>query len=300
MKLTVLLSTYNGAPFLREQLDSLRAQTLDGVGILARDDGSGDGTRAILEEYRDAGWLEWTAGERCGSARSFWKLLQLAGDSDYYAFCDQDDVWDADKLEIAVKTLEASADGRPALYCSDVRVTDAGLNPICGGMVKREPADFVHATLRNLAPGCTYVFNRPARERMLQFDAEQLGIELHDWTAYQIAACFGRVHFDEAGHMSYRQHGDNQIGARSERFFSRIGKIPAFWNGPMENSRSRQAFRIEKAFSDRMSRENREWIGMLAHYRTDREKKRRLLGADFRISRTDQVLFRLLIRFNKL
>ena len=73
---------------------------------------------------------------------------------------------------------------------------------------------------------------------MLQFDAERLGIELHDWTAYQIAACFGRVHFDEAGHMSYRQHGDNQIGARSERFFSRIGKIPAFWNGPMKNSRS--------------------------------------------------------------
>ena len=78
MRLIVLLSAYNGEPYIREQLDSLFAQTLDGVEILVRDDGSIDGTRAILAEYAQRGALRWYADENLGPACSFWLLLQDA------------------------------------------------------------------------------------------------------------------------------------------------------------------------------------------------------------------------------
>lgn len=163
MKLIVLLSAYNGETYIREQLDSLLAQTLRNVEILVRDDGSTDGTRAILTEYAQQGALRWCACENLGPAHSFWRLLQDAPDADYYAFCDQDDVWDSDKLGIAVSALEHMDTSKPALYFGDVRVTDMNLRILAEHMVRPAPMDYPHALLRNLAPGCTYVFNRPAR-----------------------------------------------------------------------------------------------------------------------------------------
>ncbi len=125
MKLIVLLSAYNGEKYIREQLDSLLAQSLCGVEIFVRDDGSTDRTRGILEEYREQGMLSWIAGENLGPSQSFWQLLRNCDDADYYAFCDQDDVWDPDKLEVAVQALQQLDPVNPALYCGDVRVTDA-------------------------------------------------------------------------------------------------------------------------------------------------------------------------------
>ena len=277
MKLIVLLSAYNGEAYIREQLDSLLAQTFRGVEILARDDGSADGTRAILAAYAQRGALRWYAGENLGPARSFWRLLQDAPDADYFAFCDQDDVWDTDKLEIAVSALERLDASKPALSCGDVRVTDAKLHILAEHMVRPAPTDYPHALLRKLAPGCTFVFNRPARELLRRFDAERLGIELHDWTAHQIVACFGSVFFDPTPHMCYRQHGGNMIGAHRTTSGAWLKKAAAFWGGPMKNSRARQALRLEKAYGEEMPAEMRKMTALLAHYREDRQTKRALL-----------------------
>lgn len=298
MKLLVLLSSYNGGRFLREQLDCLLAQTLGGVEILVRDDGSTDGTREILAEYADRGSLKWYAGENLGPYRSFWQLLTTCGEADYYAFCDQDDVWDSDKLETAVRALE-DMEG-PALYCGDVRVTDERLQVTAEHMVRSEPADYPHALIRNLAPGCTYVFNRAALELLRRFDAERLGIELHDWTAYQAVACFGRVIFDSEPHMSYRQHGGNVIGAYRPTMLSKLRNAMSFWNGPQKNSRSRQALRLERAYSDGMSPDRRELTALYAHYKEDRKAKRKLLMERKNLSGTARILFALAVLLNRL
>ena len=302
MKLIVLLSAYNGETYIREQLDSLLAQTLRGVEILVRDDGSTDGTRESLIEYAQRGALRWYAcEENLGPARSFWQLIQDAPDADYYAFCDQDDVWDTDKLEIAVSALERLDVSKPVLYCSDVRVTDMKLHIQAGHMVRPAPADYPHALLRNLAPGCTYVFNRPVRELLRRFDAECLGIELQDWTAYQIAACFGSVFYDPAPHMCYRQHIDNAIGARQATAGALLKKAASFWGGPMKNSRTRQALRLERAFGEEMPAEKRELTALLAHYREDRQTKRALLHMlQNSIEGTDGRIARLLVMAGKL
>ncbi len=136
----------------------------------------------------------------------------------------------------------------PALYCGDVRVTDEKLHVAAEHMVRPEPADYPHALIRNLAPGCTYVFNRAARDLLCRFNAESLGIELHDLTAYQIITCFGQVIFDSEPHMSYRQHGGNVIGAYRPTMLSKLRNAMSFWNGPQKNSRSQQALRLERAY----------------------------------------------------
>ena len=273
MKLIVLLSTYNGVNYMRQQLDSLLEQSLPGVEIQVRDDGSTDGTCEILEVYAKLTAVRWYTGENLGPAHSFWRLLWDVPDADYYAFCDQDDVWDTDKLEAAVAALTSFDADTPVLYCGDVRVTDESLNVLYDHMVNPCPADYPHALLRNLAPGCTFVFNHQARELLRLYDAEKLGLDLHDRTAYQVVACFGHVVFDTVPHMCYRQHRNNVNGAHHRTAISLLHKVPVFWNGPMRNSRRRQALRLEQAYGEIMPTGNPELTGLIAHYGEDAAKK---------------------------
>lgn len=281
MGLTVLLSTFNGARFLRAQLESLTAQTLPGVGVLARDDGSADGTAALLNEYAARGTLSWFAGEHLGPGRSFRALLALAPPSEKYAFCDQDDVWDPDKLERAAEALSGLPPDAPALYCSEVRVTDAALRPLPGRCARPEAADYPFALLYNAAPGCTFVFNRALLDALRRIPAASPLWESHDWTALQTAACLGRVIFDPGRHMCYRQHGGNAVGASRRSCAVLARKLRSFWAGEGRNSRSGRALRLEEALGEAMPPEARRLVGLLARYRDDPACRRALLlGAD--------------------
>ena len=102
----VLMSTYNGEKYLKEQIDSILAQKNVEVTIQVRDDGSTDGTIRILEEYQKCGKLNWYSSTNMGPAKSFLDLVYNAPlKYDYYAFCDQDDYWKEDKLYKAIETV---------------------------------------------------------------------------------------------------------------------------------------------------------------------------------------------------
>lgn len=301
MNVIVLISTYNGEAFLREQIDSVLAQTLPELEILVRDDGSSDNTHEILEEYRQRGLLLWHEGEHAGASLSFWRLLHECGEADYYAFCDQDDVWDVDKLEIATSALQRLDASEPALYCSDVRVADASLHIMSECMMGAQGTDFPHALVKNAAPGCTFVFNRAALTLLREYDAEALGLDLHDWTAYQIVACFGTVLHDSRAHMSYRQHGGNAIGAAKNSLLEVPRKVQAFWRGNERNSRERNALRLEQAFGNAMTPDNRRLTADVAYYRQDPDRKRRLLARPWPpLPQPQRLLFKLLIVLNRL
>lgn len=113
----VLMSTYNGEKYLRDQIDSIFAQVgnLD-VRILIRDDGSNDGTLQILDEYQNRNELVWYSdGENIGAAKSFMRLLYNAPRASFYAFSDQDDIWYKDKLSNSIHKLK-EVDGCGAVY----------------------------------------------------------------------------------------------------------------------------------------------------------------------------------------
>ena len=303
MKITILLSTYNGNKYLREQIDSFYTlDNIEDISILARDDGSSDGTQKILEEYqKNHSNFLWYQGENVGPAKSFWELLNKASGSDYYCFSDQDDVWDKDKISIAISKLSELDVKKPLLYMSDTRVVNQELKLLSDGFVdKNVPTNYYAALSNSVCPGCTFVFNENLRKLAVKFDAKKY-IDHHDWTLYKIACCFGEVYFDKVGHMSYRQHEANVIGSKKglakywDILFKKT-KDPKFIH-----QRQRNASALLEYFGDIMPEEYKRVTYLMAYYTEDKKLKKELLKEKKLKYSTGQYLYlKYLIRKNVL
>lgn len=201
------MSTYNGEKYLKEQLDSIFAQEGVEVHLLVRDDGSKDNTINILKEYN----LELIEGINLGPTNSFLELIQLAGEYDYYAFADQDDVWDKDKLFEAVKQLEKSSSY--AVYSGNTRLVDKKLDLI--RVEEFEPKiDLGSAIVKNFVTGCTTVFNRSLFEVLKKVKPKFAAS--HDWWVNLVCLSLGGTSiYDVKPHMSYRQHENNVVGGNA-------------------------------------------------------------------------------------
>lgn len=216
-KVAILLCTMQAQHFLAHQLNSIATQTHPAWAIWASDDGSDDHTHAILEYYQSH-WgedrISIHAGPAEGSTANFLSLTCRADiDADYFAYADQDDVWEADKLERAVAWLKTVPEDVPALYGSRTLLVDArnqhlGYSPLFG----RQPS-FQNALVQSIAGGNTMVFNRAARD-LLRKAGEDVEAITHDWWAYMlVTGCGGQVHYDPYPTVRYRQHASNQFGA---------------------------------------------------------------------------------------
>jgi glycosyltransferase involved in cell wall biosynthesis len=215
--ITILLGTLNGGRFLAQQLVSLERQTFKNWKLIASDDGSSDETKSILQAFRrsfEPGKVKIVDGPRRGAPANF--LFLACGKnlvSEYYAFCDQDDVWEADKLARAIGVLEQAGLSVPALYGSRTSLIDengktTGLSPL----FPRTPT-FRSALVQSIAGGNTMVFNQKARE-LLAFCGADIDVPSHDWWLYQVtSACGGHVHYDAYPSVRYRQHSQNVIGS---------------------------------------------------------------------------------------
>jgi glycosyltransferase involved in cell wall biosynthesis len=216
-KVAVLMCTMQGQHFLAEQLNSIATQTHPRWAIWASDDGSDDHTHAILEYYQSH-WgedrISIHAGPAVGSTANFLSLTCRADiEADYFAYADQDDVWESDKLERAVNWLKTVPDEVPALYGSRTLLVDArnqhiGYSPL----FERSPS-FRNALVQSIAGGNTMVFNRAARD-LLRQAGENVEAVTHDWWAYMlVTGCGGQVHYDPYPTVRYRQHDANQFGS---------------------------------------------------------------------------------------
>ena len=303
MKIQILLSTYNGEKYLKEQLDSLYSlDNIEDISILVRDDGSKDKTQEILSKYQNEHKnFSWYQGENKGPARSFWELLNKAKGADYYAFCDQDDVWEKDKLVVAINALEKLDKSKPLLYMGDVHVVDGKLKHKANGFVDvNVPINYPCSLSNSVCPGCTFVFNELARKLATKFDAEEY-IDHHDWTLYKIVVCFGSVILDKTTHMHYRQHENNVIGAKTKlgKYWDMIFKKPK--DPKFIHQRLRNALALEKYYGDMMSEENKYLTHLIAHYTEDKKIKNALLKEKrFKYSKMQFAYFKYLVRINKL
>ena len=227
-KVLIMLSTYNGEKYLREQLDSLYAQEGVEIHILVRDDGSKDSTIEILNDYQQKlGRMTIHADENIGAAKSFYKLLLTAKFEfekfEYYAFCDQDDVWNNDKLSYSLENLKLQK-GKYRLFYSNVVVTDSTLSPI--NQIRSYGAETLQNNIiGNRQLGCTQVFNYEL------FDKITFGIlkaeytfgsyfPLHDvWTSLVAFAYNADIVYGKEPTMCYRQHGANVVGGEKKSLF---------------------------------------------------------------------------------
>jgi glycosyltransferase involved in cell wall biosynthesis len=208
---TVLLSTYNGANFLPAQLDSILGQSYPNVVVRVRDDGSSDETCAILRAYEQShASISVDYGKNVGLVSSFLALLAAADStSEFFAFCDQDDVWLRTKVETAVAALADQPSDQPLLYCSAVEHVDADLNHL--GYSRAGRLGFGNALVEGTAVyGNTVVMNRKTREIVLEKPPRTA--LAHDHWLYLVVVALGKVIYDPQPSLKHRLHGANACG----------------------------------------------------------------------------------------
>ena len=271
-RVCVLLSTYNGEPFLEEQLQSLFTQQGVQTDILVRDDGSSDATTAILDRHQQAGQLRWYGGDNLGWADSFMHLLVHAPEADFYAFCDQDDIWMPDKLQVAVEHLERHHD-TPALYCSNLLRYRDGKDE--GPLLPRQLHYNIHtAMMKCLTTGCTMVLNKPLADAVRQHAPSHTAA--HDFWVYQVAMAIGQVDYDPTPHIHYRLHESNQVGFKSS--FTEVWRrrLQVLRRLHRQHDREEAAAELLRCHGSQMSDTNREAVSQVAHYRKSLFRRLRL------------------------
>jgi glycosyltransferase involved in cell wall biosynthesis len=227
-KVIVLLASFNGSSYIREQIDSIRAQSHTNWALYVRDDGSCDATVGIVREFEALDSRirlmppdNYPTG---GAAANFSALMQLAaeGEARYFMFADQDDVWVSDKIQVLLEkaeTAEARAGHEaPVLVHSDLEVVDAQLQRLHPSFfryqgIRHRSEDSLRVLFpQNFVTGCTVLFNRAALDLALPVPS---GVVMHDWWLALVAAAAGQIDFVDRPTVRYRQHGMNQVGAKS-------------------------------------------------------------------------------------
>lgn len=237
----ILMGTMNGARFLPEQLDSLQAQTHQKWVLIASDDGSTDDTLRILKAYQ----AKWPAGKliiKEGPKQGFCVNFQsMACDpsiqADYYAFCDQDDVWLPNKLEVAVGNIAAHQVHKgvtlPYLYCGRTSYVSEKLEPIGISPLFVFPAKFRNALVQSIAGGNTMAFNQETKLAL-----EKVGmvdVPSHDWWLYLLVSGIGgEVYYDKVPQILYRQHDDSIVG-ENRSFTSKCFRAYTLLRGRFRN-----------------------------------------------------------------
>lgn len=278
----VLLSTYNGEKYLPELLDSVMAQKDVLIDVLARDDGSKDKTVEILKKNDR---VQVYTGENLKPAKSFLDLILKADASyDYYALCDQDDVWKADKVISAIEHIKDS--NKPTLYSSAVEVVDRDLNFIRKSFTDNSFKDPLYDILTYGTPGCTFVFNKALMQKLKEY--KPTTISMHDsWISFVCLAVNGLFYSDHEAYILYRQHDANVLGAQRHSLKDTLAGI-------IKNKnvlRSDMAKEILIGYSYGMSPKTKEAFCAFAEYKENFRYKMRILRLPYKKEKTSKRAF---------
>lgn len=223
-KVILITSTYNGAAYLPALLDSIAAQTYSNIELYVRDDGSKDNSVEILQQYQKS----FPEGKKIvlinvfdndwsnkGSHQSYRYLIQNLGDADYYLFCDQDDVWDTDKVERAVSSMEKYNASLPVLYIHNYYVCNNTLQ-VEHTLPERPSIDSKEMTRISLAHvimtgtwagvGMAQGFNRTLKK--LAFNTGEItpSVAVDCWISWVVAGMNGALIYDNKPLAYYRRH----------------------------------------------------------------------------------------------
>lgn len=280
----VLMSTYNGEKYIREQLNSIFAQRGVVIKLYVRDDGSTDSTLDILMEYKKKYPMVLLENKvNLGAGHSFMYLLYrvaLEPGINYFAFADQDNIWLEDKLIAAVNCIENCDKTGPVLYTSNQYLYTNGINT--GKRFKEYPSISLPVLIAaNNIYGCTFVFNKDLAEMMIktQKPVERLlKYRYHDtWVLLSTIVC-GHVLYDNNSYILYRIHHNNLVGVKNDSLKKRLGKLKHFLQkGDDSNLRMLTAQQLLVTFPD-MDINQKKFLELYANYQNSWKEKWRLLN----------------------
>lgn len=225
--ISIALATYNGSKYIREQIDSIRNQTFTDFEVIACDDCSTDETAAILHEYekKDSRFHVYQNPQNLGFKKNFEHILTLCK-GDYIAFCDQDDVWTRDHLEILYSNI-----GNADCIGTNSEFIDSDGTPLNTTMtqyllIQRIPQSsqllYEHELFGNMIQGTASLFSKELLEKALPLPE---GIKFHDyWIA--LNACIGKgCKYINQPSLKYRRHSGNATEYDRFSFFKTVKKI---------------------------------------------------------------------------
>lgn len=216
----ILLATYNSAPFLEIQLDSLMNQSYRDFEILVNDGASQDNTLAIIADYhkRYPGKIRLLGSAPVSACKNF-SILLAAADAELIMFCDHDDVWKKEKIAVSLqayrKMEQQYGSELPILVFTDSEIVDAQLKTCHPSMMRSQNLNRTHFTpgrtiIQNYASGNTMLFNRALQKIALPISDNAV---MHDHWVALAAAFFGKVCYVDKPLILYRQHGNNVLGS---------------------------------------------------------------------------------------
>ena len=289
----ILMSTYNGQEYLKEQIDSILSQTYGEFVLYIRDDGSKDGTKEIIKSYNDSRIIFYE-GQNLGPAKSFFDLIGKAANADYLFFSDQDDVWYPEKLEKMLGEIKAY-DEKPTMLFSDFsmidsfgKVTEPSYSSYASLQVEKGEVEIKRILAQPYVFGCASVINRRLAALVL---SPPEGIEMHDCWISLVAAAVGNLIYLPYQTIAHRFHSSNATGkSGQDSFTSRLLRVTKGLKAQAQNTklRLRQAQLLLEGFSGKIKPESKEMlenlvaamekgkiatIGALKRYDISRQKK---------------------------
>ncbi|NLQ93157.1 glycosyltransferase family 2 protein [Streptococcus mutans] len=219
MKVNILMSTYNGQEFIAQQIQSIQKQTFENWNLLIRDDGSSDETPKIIADFAKSDarirFINADKRENFGVIKNFYTLLKYEK-ADYYFFSDQDDVWQPQKLELTLASVEKENNQIPLMVYTDLTVVDRDLQVLHDSMIKTQShhanTSLLEELTENTVTGGTMMVNHCLAKQWKQCYDDLI---MHDWYLALLAASLGKlIYLDETTEL-YRQHESNVLGART-------------------------------------------------------------------------------------
>lgn len=248
----ILMATYNGEKYVREQVESIQKQSFTDWRLLVSDDCSTDATIDIIQSLmnKDKRIKIVSRGIRHGSAKSNFMNLLTKSDAPYVMFCDQDDVWLPNKIEMTyfgMKGMEQDKEDVPLLVFTDMEVVDRELNTLHCSFERMSNINPHRTTLSQLlaqsvGAGCTMMINRTAVKYALKQKCYE-GIVMHDWWLSLICSAFGHILFINKPTSLYRQHGENEVGASNYSPFARVFQFEEMRKSVLSTIQQAIAFR---------------------------------------------------------
>lgn len=207
----VLLSTYNGASYIDEQIQTILNQKYVNVYLAIRDDGSTDNTIDVLNKYKSFENVEIHTGENIGYKKSFlWLLNQYKDDSNFFSFSDQDDYWLENKLFEAIKALKEFNENDYNLYFSNLIVTDRNLNKIGVKEFTDRTISLGSSLSRSNLAGCSMVFNKNIAQKVSKVNSLHDTNVAHDTLVQLVALTLnGNIYYDKNSYILFRRHEKN-------------------------------------------------------------------------------------------
>lgn len=280
-RIEILMAAYNGAPYIREQIDSILGQTDTNWHLTISDDGSTDGTDATIDEYarRYPDRVQRVySGRRFGGAKDHFFWMTEHCDADYIAYCDDDDTWRADKLKKLRKAMQ-DAETRldsdtPILVFSDQTVTDEKLNTLSPSLMRYQKQYFEHFDYRsilmqNVVTGGAMMVNRVLAQLALRC-ADTSQVIMHDWWMAAVAARFGQIVYIDEPLGAYRQHWHNSVGAKNvgslAHILHKLGHIREIERTLTD--KKAQASVFERTYAPMLEEADRAFLGRYARRRS--------------------------------